>query len=180
MKRWTEHALTVLVMTVALGIGFIGHRACTAAPSGPQQAGAPATLPATLPDSRGKLRRLSEWEGKVRVINFWATWCPPCRDEMPLLVRSQARWAPRGVQFIGIALDNAADVDKFGRELKVNYPLLIAEEQGATLMQRLGNTAGVVPYTLVLDGKGRVLQRHAGEVHAADLEAWLTAATARR
>ena len=180
MNSWTRYTLSSAVLLAALGAGIVTHRACTAAPdatAGNTTASA-AFLTTRLPDISATPRALDDWKGKIRVVNFWATWCPPCREEIPMFMQAQQRWAPQGVQFVGIAIDTADAVKPFATQMKINYPLLLAEEQGPPLMAAQGNNAGVLPYTLVLDGRGRILQRHAGEVRAAELERWLKAATA--
>lgn len=177
MNTWTRNTLSSLVLLAALGTGILTHRACTAAAGEPPSS---AFLNTPLPDTSNTKYTLNQWQGKIRVVNFWATWCPPCREEIPMFMRAQKNWSARGVQFVGIAIDSADEVRPFAARLKINYPLLLAEEQGPALMAALGNNAGVLPYTLVLDDRGRVLQRHGGEVSAAQLDSWLKAATAAK
>lgn len=181
MNTWIRYSLTTVVMATALSAGVLTHRACTAAPtSSPQAQAVSSFLAMKLPDAAGTPRSINEWQGKIRVINFWATWCPPCREEMPLFIKAQSEWSKQGVQFVGVAIDNTEAVNAFSRKLGVNYPLLLAEEQGPPLMAGLGNALGALPYTMIVDGKGKVLRQHAGEVKAADLAAWLRAATGKK
>jgi thiol-disulfide isomerase/thioredoxin len=129
-----------------------------------------AFLSAQFPDLAGKPRRLSEWRGRVLVCNFWATWCAPCREEMPLLMAARAKYAAKGVEFVGIAVDNAAKVREFTASLGVTYPIVLSEAEGLELMRRLGNSAGGLPYTVFLDREGRPVQQKLGALKAGELE----------
>ena len=129
-----------------------------------------ALLAARFPDLEGKPRQLSEWRGKVLVCNFWATWCAPCREEMPLLAAARARYAPNGVEFVGIAVDNEVKVGQFVRSLGITYPILLSEADGLEHMRRLGNSSGGLPFTVFLDRQGRVAERKLGVLKAGDLE----------
>lgn len=113
------------------------------------------------------------------MVNFWATWCTPCREEMPGFVKLQSRWQDRGVQFVGIAQDDPAKVAAFGRELGVNYPLWLGEEGVMSLSRRLGNRLGVLPHTVLLDGQGRVLESKIGVFAEPVLESRLAAITGK-
>ncbi len=144
-------------------------------PSAPQAIAPAALWAVTLADTDGRPQSLGQFRGRVVVANFWATWCAPCREEMPMLVRAQARWAPRGVQVIGLAADTPEAVARFGRELGVNYPLLVGKAEVDEIGRRLGNGQGVLPYTVVLDGNGLVLATKVGAYSGAELDAVLTA-----
>lgn len=145
--------------------GFLAARLLVGGGNGEQ-----ALFAARLPDLAGKSRQLAEWRGKVLVCNFWATWCAPCREEIPLLVAARAKYASQGVEIVGIAVDNAAKVGEFSRLMGVTYPILLSEADGLELMRRLGNTSGGLPYTVFLDREGRVAHRKLGALKAPDLE----------
>jgi thiol-disulfide isomerase/thioredoxin len=132
-----------------------------------------ALLAASLPDLAGNARRLIEWQGKLVVCNFWATWCAPCREEIPLLVSIRAKYAPLGVEIVGIAIDNATKVAEFSKTYVISYPILLAEAQGLELMRRAGNASGGLPYTLVLDRAGAIAYRKLGALKPGELEAVL-------
>lgn len=143
---------------------------------------APATNTATggaavefqLPDLAGKAHRLEEWRGKVVVLNFWATWCPPCREEIPLFIELQKRHGAQGLQFVGIAIDDAAAVAAYQREIGINYPSLLGGDSGLSLMSAYGNTAGGLPFTVILDRNGRITARKIGAYRRTQLEPLLS------
>lgn len=124
----------------------------------------PEPLPAfSLPDPAGRQHSIQEWRGKVLVINFWASWCPPCKKEIPDFVALQDRYGARGLQFIGIAVEDTAPVEDFLKTVKINYPVLIGGGEGIALAHRLGNLVDGVPFTLIVDGAGRIVDRRFGE-----------------
>jgi thiol-disulfide isomerase/thioredoxin len=128
---------------------------------------------ATLVDLAGRPRQLAEWGGRILVWNFWATWCTPCREEIPLLIAAREKYGPLGVEIVGIAVDNAAKVTDFSSSFKISYPILLAEADGIDLMRRLGNSSGGLPYTVVVDRQGSLVQRRLGALKQGDLDAIL-------
>ncbi len=125
----------------------------------------------------GQTVKLDTLRGKVAVVNFWATWCPPCRRELPDLVAVHARYRERGVAFIGVAVeDNAALVREFAGAYGITYPLVTGKDQGVALMQELGNAVAGLPYTLVLDAGGSVVAMRRGPMDEERLEQALRAA----
>ncbi len=124
----------------------------------------------TLPDMDGNPWRAEEWRGRVLVINFWATWCPPCRREMPLFVRLQETLGTKGVQFVGVAIDDPQAVRDFVDTHGIEFPILLGQEKGIELGRRLGNRLDALPYTVVVDAEGLVRLRRAGEMKADVLE----------
>lgn len=129
----------------------------------------------SYPDLEGRTRQSSEWLGKVTVINFWATWCPPCREETPLFVELQDRYRDRGVQFVGIAIDDAEPTRDFVDTYDVNYPVLLGDTSAVDLSKRLGNRYQGLPFTVVTQADGRIASRVIGGVKRADLEPLLEA-----
>jgi thiol-disulfide isomerase/thioredoxin len=127
-------------------------------------------LRARVADANGATQSLEQWRGRVLVVNYWATWCDPCREEIPVFVRLQERYGSRGLQFVGIAIDQPDKVAEFAREFQVNYPLLMGGVETLELLRQVGNRAGVLPYTLVIDRKGNLVSRERGGLKEAKLE----------
>lgn len=124
-----------------------------------------------LPDASGKNESLAQWTGKVIVVNFWATWCEPCRDEMPRFVELQKEYGGKGLQFVGIAVDQADKVRQFASEIKLNYPALIGGYGAIELSKSLGNTVGALPFTVVVNRSGDVVSTHLGPLKDPELRA---------
>ena len=122
-----------------------------------------AILKADLPDLQGKMRSLDEWRGKVLVVNFWASWCPPCRMEMPGFIDLQERYGKSGLVFVGIAVDSPDKAGEFSHKIGVNYPILV--DQGSSLLNLSG-----LPYTAVFDRKGELVASHAGAWPESELD----------
>lgn len=122
-----------------------------------------------LADIFGNYREMKEWDGKVVVVNFWATWCTPCLQEIPEFVRLQAEYAERGVQFVGIALDAPDTVISFAKRLDISYPVLIGTGDAIGVAQQFGNTLGVLPYTAVVNRLGKVAHLQTGLFPTAEL-----------
>lgn len=132
----------------------------------------PVRLPAAeLAGLDGRPQRLDAWPGKVLMVNFWASWCAPCREEIPALNRLQQQYGGQGLQIVGVAIDDAEPVRQFQASLPMAYPVLLAPDVGIPLMEQLGNRFGVLPYTVVFDRHGQLVQRHAGAITPQEAEA---------
>ena len=125
---------------------------------------------ARMYDSEGKMQPLAQWKGKILVINFWASWCAPCREEMPSFSRLQTKYSTNSVQFVGIALDSADNVVKFSKQHPSSYPLLIADTANAGLTQQLGNIQQALPYTVVINANGQVQLAQLGRITEQELD----------
>jgi thiol-disulfide isomerase/thioredoxin len=137
------------------------------------RSGAAELLRASYPDTSGQTRRIAEWRGKALLVNFWASWCAPCREEIPLLNAAQQHFSANGLQVLGIGVDNAANVAEFIGKTPIVYPVLIASAGGIELMRELGNAAGALPFTVLLDRNGRLHARKLGAYAPLELEAAL-------
>jgi thiol-disulfide isomerase/thioredoxin len=128
---------------------------------------------ARLPDLAGREQALRQWQGRVVVLNFWAPWCPPCREETPGFIRLHNQYANQGVQFVGVALDDPAKVAAYVDATGIPYPILVGGDAGIALGRAAGNHLGGLPYTLVLDRQGQAREMRVGGLDAARLEAWI-------
>jgi thiol-disulfide isomerase/thioredoxin len=126
----------------------------------------PARLPDfSLKDLTGKSVPISAWSGKSLVINFWATWCAPCRREIPLLKALAAEWAVRDLQVVGIAVDHPDKVRDFARQFKIDYPVLIGDQDALDVTAKFGMDSPVFPFTVFTDRRGEVVTLFVGELH---------------
>ena len=117
-----------------------------------------------LKDLEDKVRDVKEWDGQVLMINFWATWCPPCRREMPAFIELQKKYKDKGFTILGIALDEKQAVLDFTDPMGMNYPILMAEQDGIVISKAYGNNLGVLPYTVIVDRKGNIIHRQRTEL----------------
>ncbi len=120
----------------------------------------------TLADLDGKQRSFSEWKGRTVVLNFWATWCAPCRREIPVLVELQAAHDPAELTVLGIAIDEHDAVVEYVGQIGMTYETLVGQLDAIELAQALGNHIGAMPYTVIVGPDGRIEWVHAGEVDA--------------
>lgn len=157
--RWM---LVVLVAAAAAIAGYTYQMSRSAPLDERRQAGLDQLMSSRLPDLQSDLRSVAEWRGKVIVVNFWATWCEPCREEIPLFVRLQQQLGPRGLQFIGIAVDNPQQVRPYAAELRMNFPVLLGGVDAIELTRALGNRVGALPYTVVIARDGHMAAAHTG------------------
>jgi thiol-disulfide isomerase/thioredoxin len=128
-----------------------------------------------LPDLSGRTRTLpDDFAGRPLLVNFWASWCAPCVEEMPELHRFAVRQGGRGVQVVGIALDDRAAVEAFLQRVRVDYPILIERAGPADASVRLGNGKGLLPYSVLIDAQGRLRKQKLGPLERGEIEDWAT------
>lgn len=182
MKALKVILVTVLAGGISIGTAIVGQRwvEFEDADSGKQarhsehQTDALQTLPDFhLTDLEGREVASNAWAGKVLVLNFWATWCPPCLSEIPRFIEAQERLRESGVQFVGIAVDQIGDVRAFVADHPINYPLLIATPEVFKLSVQLGNRLEVLPFTVIFDRHGRRVHGQVGELSAEELAEYL-------
>lgn len=124
-------------------------------------------------DLDGRPHRLSEWNGKLLLLNFWATWCTPCLKEIPLLIQAQRDYGPRGLQVVGLALDQREAVEGFRARLGINYPLMLGEADIIAAMDALGDQLGAFPFSVLIAPDGRILARESGALTGPELRDWV-------
>lgn len=138
--------------------------------SGEVERGVEEAIMATqLADLQGQPQPLNQWRGKVLVVNFWATWCAPCREEIPVFVGLQDKYRAQGLQFIGIAIDQREPVQAFAKEFGINYPVLLGGIESVEMSRRAGNRVGALPFTLIIDRNGRIVGSELGGIKEAKL-----------
>lgn len=163
MNRAARRLSALLLLTAVLALSACDNGTPAVAKS--RVGTAPELRPDfSLPDADGTLHTASEWDGQVLVVNFWATWCPPCRREIPTFIELQQEYGARGLQFVGLAMDEAGRVRDFATTLGINYPLLVGEQAVVDAARAYGNEAGLLPYSAVVDREGKVVFTWAGEL----------------
>ena len=139
----------------------------------PEPARALQTPQIALPDLEGQIWRSESAQGRVALINFWASWCAPCVKEVPALVDAQRTWGDHGLQVVGIALDQEEPARAFAHRMGINYPVLLAGMDGFDLSQSFGNEILSIPFSVVLDRAGQIRYRHLGILTPEQLRAWI-------
>ena len=176
--------LVTLAVAGAALLGGIWLRAEIAPGAGPvEDAARPGPRTATVePDERvrrpdfqfsdqhGVVRRISDWDGQLLVVNFWATWCAPCIEEIPFFVELQRQYQSEGVQFVGIAVDELENVQRFAEQVSINYPTASGNESAFDLLKAYGNVVGGLPYTVLVDRDGGIAVQHPGAITRTELE----------
>jgi thiol-disulfide isomerase/thioredoxin len=167
--------VTILAGSLSIGIALYGERwlDVQTPSSGVGKAaarGLAGTLPELrLPDLSGREVSPDSWAGKVVVLNYWATWCPPCLREMPMLVELQRTYDDGELQVVGIAIDQPEQVQRFLDEHEINYPILLGGTEAIEAAQKLGNRTQGLPFTVIFDALGRRVFSQTGEISAATL-----------
>jgi thiol-disulfide isomerase/thioredoxin len=162
----------VAIVFAVIGAYFAGQRLkpVTSQPSAANQ-----LFAQTLPDTQGNPQSLSQWKGKILLVNFWATWCPPCVEEMPELVELQHEMTSQNVQIIGIGIDSASNIIEFSLKHKIDYPLYIAGMNGSELSKQFGNQSGGLPFTVLVGPDGQVEKTYLGRLKMKQVREDLTA-----
>jgi thiol-disulfide isomerase/thioredoxin len=161
-RRWAALAGVVAIIAAVAGFAVRSLYLDNAKAPPPTAASADTLARATFPDLTGKAQRLDQWRGKVLVMNFWATWCPPCLKEIPEFIRMQARYGDRGLQFVGVAVDQQEKVAAFADRIAFNYPVLVGALDAVELLRALGNQHGSLPFTVIFDRSGAIVAAELG------------------
>lgn len=157
------------VAALALAAGYGAALWLRPAPPAPDTSQT-APIDFTLVDLSGRERKLSEWRGRPLLLNFWATWCAPCREEIPLFIEMQKQHAATGLQVVGVAIDRRADVVEFVARFSVPYPILLADDKTLDLMNRYGNPIGSLPYSVIFRPDGTIAHRKLGAFSPSELQ----------
>lgn len=178
--------ILILACLAAAGGWWLQYRDAHALPSQP-----PAPVGVTplaigdsasaysLPNLEGQTTTLAKWHGKVVLLNFWASWCVPCLQEMPMLAKFQQEHAADGVQVVGIAMEQPQSAAAYLKHLPVDYPILVGIDADPVPTTIFGDTAGMLPYSVLIDRTGHIRATKLGPLDAATLGEWLTPADAR-
>lgn len=142
----------------------------TAAPVEDTAAAPEGPIAFTLPDLDGNARSLAEWDGEARLVNFWATWCAPCRREIPLLKQTQAEHGDGNLQVIGVAVDQREAVLAYAKSTDFNYPILVGQDEAIAAAEKAGVPFIGLPFTLVISAEGELVKTHMGEIVAEQIE----------
>jgi thiol-disulfide isomerase/thioredoxin len=157
-------AIALLFASIGAYFGYQHRQATVQAP--------PATSPlfaSSLPDLSKQNQPLAQWKGKILLVNFWATWCLPCVQEMPELSALQSEDHIRNMQIIGIGIDSADNILEFSSKYKISYPLYVAGMSGSTLLRELGDQAGGLPFSILIAPDGQIKKTYLGRLKMDEL-----------
>ena len=124
----------------------------------------------------GKTVETQNWQGKVLVVNFWASWCPPCVEEMPSLDKLQKEFLQQNVLFVGIGIDSSSNIREFLSKTPVSYPIVIGGLEGSNLSKQMGNSQGALPYTVIINAKGKSTYSKLGKINEEDVRSAIKSA----
>lgn len=172
--------ILVLACLAAAGGWWLQNRWATAMPTQPPAPAGVTTFAIgdqvgayALPDLHGQATALAKWHGKLVLLNFWATWCAPCRQEMPMLAKLQRDHASGGLQVVGVAMDQSQSAAAFLKRRPVGYPILIGIDADPVPTTTFGDTAGLLPYNVLIGRNGRILETKLGPLDPTTIADWL-------
>jgi thiol-disulfide isomerase/thioredoxin len=167
MKRSYLVFAAIAIASAAIGI-YAGSQRWNPAP--PENSAAAALFQHSLPDAQNTVHSLAQWQGKTLVVNFWATWCAPCVDEMPELSMLQKESTAKNIQIIGIGIDSASNIKDFALKHQISYPLYVAGVSGTELARKFGNQAGGLPFTVLVSPTGEITKTYLGRLKMEELK----------
>lgn len=173
-KRFLSIALICGLLFAAIGI-YVGLQATEV--KAPQNGAVQKLMSLTLIDSHGAPQKLGQWQGKTLIVNFWATWCAPCVQEMPELSALQKEFSKSNLQLLGMGIDSPGNIKEFADKYHISYPLFSAGMEGTELSRLLGNPSGGLPFTLLIAGDGSIIKTYLGRLKMDDLRADITKIT---
>ncbi|MFZ6718618.1 TlpA family protein disulfide reductase [Undibacterium sp. Ji49W] len=183
-KRFIALAVALGLLSASLGVYFASHQALPVTATATSTAATPSIAATTpegkavaqlmaqqLKDSDGKTQALSQWQGKLLVVNFWATWCGPCVQEMPELSALQTELKGAAVQILGMGIDSPSNIADFTKKYQISYPLFVAGMEGSEISRQLGNQGGGLPFTILITPDGKVVKNYLGRLKMEELRA---------
>ena len=177
-NRLIRFLLLAIIAVIAGGSGYLISREqhppnITLSPVATPQSAVDKLLRTPFATTEGQWQTLDAWRGKVLVVNFWATWCPPCREEMPLFSSTQTKYKDKGLQFVGISIDSIDKVRDYQSTEKLSYPLLLGSPDAMGLSEALGNSSQALPFTILITRQGQLDSVKIGRLTEDELEARL-------
>lgn len=167
-KKFLSFAVLIGAVCAGLGI-YAGNVHST--PDTPQSGAVKQLMSKSLPDASGKPHALAQYSNQLLIVNFWATWCKPCVQEMPELSELQNELKSKRVQILGLGIDSPSNITEFTQKYPVSYPIFVAGLDGSELSRQLGNQAGGLPFTVMLDAQGKLVKTYLGRLKMQELKA---------
>ena len=168
-RQWSLLVVAGLI-AAALGMGLANLRH---SPKPAQDSAIEGFFQQELRSPNGEIHQTANWRGKILVLNYWASWCPPCVEEMPELVRSQTKYSSKNVLFVGIGVDSPSNIREFLVKTPVNYPIVLGGLDGATWAKNMGNPSSALPFTVMVDRKGAIIKTKLGKISEDELSSWI-------
>lgn len=167
-KNLLKMGITVAIFCAAAG-AYVGNKRLQ--PKTPVDGAVQQLISLNLKDNKGQVQALKQWQGKFLVVNFWATWCKPCVQEMPELAALQTELSNKNVQLLGIGIDTPSNISEFAEKYKITYPVFAAGLEGTDLATSMGNQAGGLPYTALVNQEGKIVKTYMGKLKMDELRA---------
>jgi thiol-disulfide isomerase/thioredoxin len=164
--------IVVAILSLAAGFAYKSRQMdnSMAMTTSEKKAGADNFFAATLPNPEGLPQSASQWQGKIVIVNFWATWCLPCREEIPELIETYTTYRDQGLVIVGVAIDEAEKVAEFSEEFGINYPILVGDFEAFSLAEAMGNPQGALPFTVTIDRSGMIVNSRLGQIKKKQIE----------
>jgi thiol-disulfide isomerase/thioredoxin len=167
-KKFIIGAIVIGIAFAGLG-AYLGNKKFEPVP--PKDGTVQKLMSMSLNDSQGTPQKLAQWNGKFLIVNFWATWCAPCVQEMPELVELQKELAKENVQILGLGIDSPSNIKDFANKLAISYPVFSTGMEGTDLAKAFGNKVGGLPFTVLISTDGRIVKTYAGRLKMEELKA---------